>query len=176
MMVFSREHYISFAHMPLDLFGELEQISKELIAELSESVATPIVFEHGPMSDEASGGACTDHAHLHFVPVGRVDLKPVIDERLRVHLGPDCEARPLAGLEQLRTEAEREVPYIMYQDQDDTRWIYDVEDELPCQFLRRTVGEALGVGGEWDWVGCPRKEVFNETMELFDAEPVFELD
>ncbi|MEW1735601.1 HIT domain-containing protein [Nocardia beijingensis] len=154
-MILTREHYLSFAHVPEELAHRVEKVT----ADLSERIGrfgSVILFEHGPMSEGALGGACTDHAHLHCLPIGDADIKARIDERLT--------GRRITSLADLSEQLQRNQAYVFYRSQRGESWVYDVTVDLPCQFLRRITAEAVGNAEQWDWMVCPRPEVVHQTL------------
>ena len=75
LLLVSKDHHISFSHIPINLIHETEVIKQNLRNIMNHSYCTPVFFEHGPMSScEAGGGCCYIHAHLHIIPV-EVDVK-----------------------------------------------------------------------------------------------------
>jgi len=154
-MILTREHYLSFAHVPPALLAHAEKIAEDLCQRVV-GIDTPILFEHGPMGESSTGGACTDHAHLHCLPMGEADIKPTIDKRLQ--------GRRIDSLTELVDQYERDQAYIYYRSQAGESWVYDVTVDLPCQFLRRVCADALGIETEWDWLVCPRTDVLTDTL------------
>lgn len=154
-MVLTRAHYLSFAHVPEALAHRAERVAGHLSERIGRYGAV-ILFEHGPMSENALGGACTDHAHLHCLPIGDVDIRPRIEERLA--------GRRIESLTELAQQAERGQPYVFYRSQHGESWVYDVTVDLPCQFLRRVAADAVGSGTDWDWLVCPRPELVHRTL------------
>ncbi|EME57653.1 HIT family protein [Amycolatopsis decaplanina] len=156
VMVLTREHYLSYAHVPRGLAERAEALAETVCRRIS-GLGTPIMFEHGPMSEGATGGACTDHAHLHCVPMGEVDLKAGIDERLT--------GRRISSLVELADQRRRRQPYIYYRSGSGVSWLYDVDVDLPCQFLRRLANAALGDHEEWDWLTFPKLDLVYATLD-----------
>lgn len=155
-MVLTREHYLSFAHVPRDLAQHAESVAIALSSKLATRFGPVIWFEHGPMSESATGGACTSHAHLHCVPVGDVDISVSIEKHLV--------GRRIDSIAALSQQAGRDQAYIYYRSQHGEHWAYDVTDPLPCQFLRRITASALGNDADWDWMVCPQPDVVHETL------------
>ena len=69
LLLVSKKHFLSFAHMPIVMLAEAEGIMKKLFAVFSKMACKPVFFEHGPMSTNERGACCSDHAHLHSVAV-----------------------------------------------------------------------------------------------------------
>ncbi|RJQ81688.1 HIT family protein [Amycolatopsis panacis] len=155
-MVLTREHYLSFAQLPLPLLERAEKVAKTLCQQLS-SLGSPIMFEHGAMSESATGGACTDHAHLHCLPLEDIDIKEQLDERLT--------PRRIDSLLDLVEQRERGQPYIYYRNQQGESWVYDVTTDLPCQFVRRAISSSLNADSEWDWLVHPRPQLVRATLD-----------
>lgn len=156
-MVLTREHFLSFAHVPAELALYAEDVARELSDKLAAQFGGGVIwFEHGPMSESATGGACTSHAHLHCVPVGEIDISAQIDQRLS--------ARPIDSFTALADQVVRDQAYLYYRSQRGEQRVYDVTTPLPCQFLRRITAAALGNDDAWDWMGCPRPELVLQTV------------
>lgn len=73
LLIVSKQHYLSFGHIPAQCFREFMNLKEETRQVLSEVYTSPIFFEHGPISESKRGGCCVEHAHLHVVPA-RIDL------------------------------------------------------------------------------------------------------
>src|SRR5689334_22834020 len=74
ILLLTKEHFHSMAHLPPSYYEELETIYHYIVFILSKLYTRPIIFEHGPMPQKKTlvcegGGACMDHAHLHFFPL-----------------------------------------------------------------------------------------------------------
>src|SRR5262245_46919637 len=69
LLLLTRAHIPSFAHLPPESFPRLEQllqaIQKVFVARWGVS---PLIFEHGSAADETKGRCCVDHAHLNIFP------------------------------------------------------------------------------------------------------------
>lgn len=161
VLVVTKEHYLSYAHTPAHVMREAEELLDQLRGEAGRD-GKVIVFEHGPMSNSATAGGCTDHAHLHLVPVPeRRDLVPGIAKRLAV-------GRRVSGLTALAAQFDAEVPYIYYDGGENECWCFDASTDLPCQFMRRLVAASVGTD-EWDWHIFPRLDVLEETRRIYSA-------
>lgn len=159
VMVVPREHVLSFGHLPLGLERELD----ELVASVEEWQARTyerptILFEHGPATFTERGGSCTDHAHLHVVPVpDHVDLAPVLHR--------DFEVRRVEGLLPGVTGHIRagRGPYLFLRHHDGNAYICDAP-KAKSQHLRRELASQLGIGDEWDWSLFPGDEHMAATI------------
>lgn len=152
-----------------DKFGRWSEL-RELVAELAVwlsdrlGVSEHIVFEqgsHNPVADLCS----TSHAHLHVVPVsqpGRLELA----ERLR----RDFAAVKLQDLGRRCSEVGDFVTAAwvdrngMGED-----WSFSGSSELPPQYMRKLIGETLGLQG-WDWKRDPRSATYRRTSKLFSGQ------
>jgi len=100
-----------------------------------------IMFEHGMASEDSDGGCGIVHAHLHVVLVSPdVRVPPLPDA-----CGAQWHVLPASGWAGcLPTGAD----YLLVADGDEAYLATGVRD-VPSQYLRRWLGDALEV--EWDW-------------------------
>jgi hypothetical protein len=102
----------------------------------------PFLFEHGPGEGRPSG-CCVNHAHLHFVPT-EAPVALWLDTLI------EGDFRPGRGrmLDSLSTVGSS---YLYFQSQDGSDFIVDrLETPVPSQFMRRAVGNYLGIP-DWNW-------------------------
>jgi hypothetical protein len=81
---------------------------------------------------------------------------------------PDVDAvltgRRMNFLADLAEQEERSQHYLFCRDQAGAAYVYDVDRDLPCQFLRRAASRAWDIGDESGWVVFPRLDVFTRTL------------
>lgn len=167
VLIVPKEHVLSFGHLDADHDAELTGLLDDLGGYLHEQFGEPITaFEHGAESFRNRGGSCTDHAHMHVMPMGRrIDL-----------LGPlanDFEVRRAAEfLPALRDQVKtRRRPYLWLRGGDGSMWICDAPNAL-SQYIRRIIVDQLGRSGEWDWAVFTGVEHLRATIERFRAVPM----
>jgi diadenosine tetraphosphate (Ap4A) HIT family hydrolase len=145
LLLLTRRHFLSFAHLPCPLYARLERLLAAVSRELTARYGTaPLVFEHGPAPERSKGKCCVDHAHLNIFPA-RVSVHPHL--RQRMHL-------PLARLEDLSRLRLAEFGYLLVQENDGSRRVYDAQ-LVPTQWVRRIVTAQLGIPERWHWRDYP---------------------
>jgi XTP/dITP diphosphohydrolase len=141
LLLLSREHVLSFAHLPPDRFDHLERLVQAIQRVVVECWGVaPLVFEHGPAPDAGKGVCCVDHAHLNIFPA-RVGVYPHLAARMNFPLGSLCELAKLRRAE---------FGYLFVQENDGTRRAYDGRN-VPTQLVRRIITTQLGQPERWHW-------------------------
>jgi diadenosine tetraphosphate (Ap4A) HIT family hydrolase len=166
LLIVTKKHYLSMGHLPESMYQELSDLSLEIRKVLTDRFYAPVFFEHGPISQTKTGGACVDHAHMHAVPAPldlRADLKKYFQERR------------IDALIELQDQIRREMAYIFYEDTHGNKYVYDVDETLPCQFMRRLIASKLGLGNRWDWRLYPAKQELLDTLRLLASWSGFEV-
>jgi inosine/xanthosine triphosphate pyrophosphatase family protein/diadenosine tetraphosphate (Ap4A) HIT family hydrolase len=160
LLLLSRDHIPSFAHLKPELFPRLER----LLSVLSEALRTrwgvsPLVFEHGTASDLTKGGCCVDHAHFNIFPA-QVSVQPHLAERMSMPV------RTLEGLTKLRRA---EFGYLFIQENDGQRRAYDGH-LVPTQLVRRIITKDLGFPERWHWRDYPGYEELLSTYHMLTGQ------
>jgi inosine/xanthosine triphosphate pyrophosphatase family protein/diadenosine tetraphosphate (Ap4A) HIT family hydrolase len=142
LLITTREHYLSMAHLPDRLYDELDR----LMAETSEILQShygcdPLFFEHAPVSSGEKGTCCVDHAHLNVFPV-----QVEVHDRLKNKF-PFVE---IGGMRQLSLMPQRNHAYLFLQTNAGTRFVYD-SCIVPSQYIRKIITEELGMPERWHW-------------------------
>jgi diadenosine tetraphosphate (Ap4A) HIT family hydrolase len=162
VMIVPRDHVLSFGHLPPALGPELEGLLGRVEEWQARTYSLPtIVFEHGPATFTERGGSCTDHAHLHVVPVPEdVDLVPVMRR--------DFDVRRVDGLLPGATEHIRagRGPYLYLRHHDGRSYLCDAP-KAKAQHLRRELASQLGIGDQWDWSLFPGDDHMVATIRDF---------
>jgi ATP adenylyltransferase len=141
LLLLTREHILSLAHLPPAKFGHLERLLKAIERALVKCWGVaPLVFEHGPAPDWSKGVCCVDHAHLNIFPT-RVQVHPRLAGRIHF---------PLSSLSEMAKLGRAEFGYLFIQENDGTRRAYDGR-EVPTQLVRRIITEQLGLPERWHW-------------------------
>lgn len=167
LLVLSKDHYPSIAHVPLTLYEELSLVYLRAKRVLSRCYSAPFIFEHGPMPEKephgellCSGGACVEHAHLHFIPL------PVSSDPIVFRLKEELPWRPISQLVDIRIQAKRRMPYFFVETENGERYIFDAPI-APSQYLRRLVAVLIGKPKRWNWRQYPGAErVINTVSRL----------
>jgi inosine/xanthosine triphosphate pyrophosphatase family protein/diadenosine tetraphosphate (Ap4A) HIT family hydrolase len=141
LLLLTREHLLSFAHLPAPLFERLERLVEAIRQALvSRYGVSPLFFEHGPAPDWSKGACCVDHAHFNIFPAA-VSVQPHLAERMSFPLPS------LAGLARLQRS---EFGYLFIQENDGSRRVYDGH-LVPTQLVRRIITSAIGCPERWHW-------------------------
>jgi len=147
LLVNTKEHLVSLSQLPdLEHFDELDEIKQTIKRVFQENYGTlPLFFEHGH-GDEARGCACTDHAHLHCVP-----LKQDIRQEVLKYFKEDQILHPDYSFLEQKSRHPGE-PYIYYEDKDCNRFIATLTPPYPpTQFMRQVIAISLNKPDKWDW-------------------------
>jgi diadenosine tetraphosphate (Ap4A) HIT family hydrolase len=150
-LIVSKEHLLSFAHLPECLFPELESFRENVLDKLHQICRHPIsIMEHGAINRCQRGGACIDHAHLHLMPLA-ADLHPILSKRFS--LGE------LESISDLGRFKDAQIPYLYYQREGLRGYGVKLAQDVPSQVLRRIACQSLGEPGLWDWRVKPLRDV-----------------
>ena len=145
LLLLSRKHLLSFAHLPAPLFEHLERLMQAIGRVLLRRYGVPpLFFEHGPAPEWSKGVCCVDHAHINIFPAA-VRLHPHLAERMNFPLPS------LAGLARLQRS---EFGYLFIQENDGSRRVYDGQ-LVPTQLVRRIITSAIGCPERWHWRDFP---------------------
>jgi hypothetical protein len=156
LLVLTREHILSLAHLRPELFARLERLLEAIRQALADRWGVPpLIFEHGPAPDRGKGVCCVDHAHLNIFPAP-VHVHPRLLPRL--HL-------PLASLAELPRLRRAEFGYLLVRENDGTLRAYDGQG-VPTQLVRRIVAAGIGMPQRWHWRDYPG---YDELIETYHA-------
>lgn len=160
LLIVPKAHILSFGHSPDDHDNELEEILSDLVEwHSSQYGMKTIIFEHGPVSFTKRGGSCTDHAHMHVVPVPEsIDLLGVMYR--------DFPAQRVNSLANLRNQVKKDTPYLFLRHHDGSLHVCDAPN-AKSQHLRRDLVRQLELGEVWDWAVYPGAEHIRATIEHF---------
>lgn len=141
LLLLSREHILSFAHLPPAQFDHLERLLQAIQQALVKRWGrATLVFEHGPAPDWSKGVCCVDHAHLNIFPAP-VHVHPHLAGRMNLSL---------ASLSELANLRRADFGYLFVQENDGARRAYDGRD-VPTQLVRRIITAQLGLAERWHW-------------------------
>jgi inosine/xanthosine triphosphate pyrophosphatase family protein/diadenosine tetraphosphate (Ap4A) HIT family hydrolase len=145
LLLLTRAHIPSFAHLPSEWFPRLEQLL-QAIQKLSVSHwgGAPVIFEHGSAVDQTKGRCCVEHAHLNIFPA-RVEVHPHLASRMHLQI---------SSLSELKRLARAEFGYLFVQENNNTRHAYDAQF-APSQLVRRIITSQLGSPERWHWRDYP---------------------
>lgn len=160
LLLLTREHILSLAHLPPSQFDHLERLLKVIQRVLVKRWGVPpLIFEHGPAPEESKGVCCVDHAHLNIFPAP-VSVHHHLAERMHFALAD------LSGLAKLRRA---EFGYLFVQENDGTRRAYDGRN-VPTQLVRRIITSQLGLPERWHWRDYLGKEELVATYRALQGQ------
>ncbi|PIN86973.1 hypothetical protein COV19_02155 [Candidatus Woesearchaeota archaeon CG10_big_fil_rev_8_21_14_0_10_44_13] len=145
LLIASKKHYIGIGEVPSGFYPELEEVQKTVKNVLTENYSAPLFFEHGPTSETRKGGCCIEHAHMHAVPV-RIDILDDIKQHF--------ECRRISSLSELKENYARGMSYLFLETGSGERYVFDVPEVFPSQYIRQLIAVKLGKPERWDWRTC----------------------
>lgn len=154
VLIVSNEHVPSMASLSPKCRSELLELTKSWRERLGAHFGNEIVvFEHGSLSDESTGGACIVHAHWQLVPLPRgVAVPPKGFTRYT----------DLSVIDRLSGKD--------YQLLENGSGVYvspDSRTERGHQFWRRTLLAAVDRPAEWDYLAYPNIPAMDATLDVF---------
>ncbi len=155
LLVCSKEHFIGIGHFPIKLLNELEQVQTRVKKALVKNYTKPIFFEHGPVTSNKKGGCCIEHAHLHAVPVD-IDILDEITKNFK--------AKKIKGFRALIKQVKKSTPYFYYENRQEEKYLFELFEPVPSQYLRRLIALKIGAKEKWNWMWHPGIEEFNLTL------------
>jgi diadenosine tetraphosphate (Ap4A) HIT family hydrolase len=167
VFIIPKEHVLSFGYLDEAHDEELARLLDTLSGHLEKTFGRPIIaFEHGAESFRNRGGSCTDHAHMHVMPIDpQIDLVGPLSEEFEVRQATEL-------LPAIRDQVqERRQPYLWLRTTDGLMWICDAPHAL-AQHIRRIIVDRLGRPGEWDWAVFSGVEHMRATVRSFRESPM----
>jgi diadenosine tetraphosphate (Ap4A) HIT family hydrolase len=166
-LIIPKEHFLSFAYLPENLFPELEVFRDNVLDKLNRICRDPItIMEHGAINRCQRGGACIDHAHLHVMPLA-ADLYPFLRKRFSFS--------ELGSMSEVRRFKDAQAPYLYYQRGRLRNHGVQLSQDVPSQMLRQIACQALGTPELWDWREKPLRGLLlqfkNEYKRLAATAP-----
>lgn len=153
LLIVSRKHYMCIGQMPksgiYDLSLQIEMLKKQIEKYYHKKV---VLFEHGSNSCSNKIGGCIAHAHLHMVPCDRQ-----INEYIQKY---GLNSHRISSLEDLCAFAEYDVPYLFWEDIDESKYVIN-DEVIPSQFFRKILASVYGMADKWDW----RQNHYIENIE-----------
>ncbi len=156
LLIATKKHYIGMAEVPKILYPELEKVQEKVRKVLTENYSSPLFFEHGAVSEFKRGGCCIEHAHLHSVPV-ELDIL----EDLAKHF----KCSQISSFSELKIQSETQTPYFFLQDNSGRRYLFQVPEVVPSQYIRQIIAKKLNCGEKWDWRSYLGLEELKKTLE-----------
>jgi diadenosine tetraphosphate (Ap4A) HIT family hydrolase len=154
LLVATREHLLSMAHLPPEYYPELERLMEEVATVVQQHYGRrPVFFEHAPISAGVKGTCCVDHAHLNVFPVD-VDIHRHLEK---------FPHRTIGRMSELVSFWHRGVPYLFLETGDGRRYAYE-PGIVPSQYVRRIITHELGMSDRWHWRDYLGLEELKRTM------------
>ena len=158
LLIATKKHYIGLGEIPKELVPELEEVKNKVKEVLSKFYTIPIFFEHGPVSQNKKGGCCIEHAHLHSVPIN-VDILDNIKKNFK--------SIKIDNFLSLNKQFKKRIPYFYYENQMGERYLFELFDVIPSQYLRQLVAIKTNSKDKWDWrIYFGLKEMRNTVLKL----------
>ncbi len=160
LLICSKEHYLSCSEIPQGQFLEFLDVKERVRTMLAQNYTDPIFFEHGCASQDRDkrAGCCVEHAHMHSVPAN-VDLVDAIEKNFK--------GRKIGALSEIKELYMKAIPYFYYENQKGQKYIFELHERAPSQYLRQVLAVKLGLPERWDWRTCPcRDDVSKAYMKL----------
>jgi hypothetical protein len=119
---------------------------------VASAFCEPLLFEHGVIGPSL-GGCGIYHAHLHVIPMPRID--PIVSVLQRSHRFRDVSS--MSALFDVQAEA------YLYTEHASTGCRVATPDYLPSQYVRKIIAECLNLP-EWDWRRCGWEDKLTSTL------------
>lgn len=148
LLAVTRTHVESFAQLDPEVLATAWDWIQKRVDQLSFAYGSYLLFEHGSGGTQPSGG-CVSHAHLHLIP-GVREQEEVLIEALH--------AQPM-DLTELSSFANNNYALIQ-----GAGMHIATDTDLPSQWIRRRVAEALGTPENYDWALFPGEENLKKTL------------
>ena len=161
LLIASKKHYTGMGKIPAELYPELEIVQKKIRSILSKNYGTPLFFEHGPATKSKKVGCCIDHAHIHAVPI-----QACIFKELAKHF-PYKKIKDYAAL---KLQANKEKPYFFLETNAKERFLFDVPNNVPSQYIRQVLAYKIGKPEKWDWKTNPGLDEIKSTIEKLNGQ------
>jgi diadenosine tetraphosphate (Ap4A) HIT family hydrolase len=163
-LIVSQEHVRSFSEMSDAELGQVEQLKEDIGARLRRLYHQPVViFEHGcGQGPGLRGGSCIDHAHLHVLPLS-VSLESELQSRFRF--------TRISKLADLATRGGTAGPYLYLETGSGERFTFELDSQVPSQFMRRLICRTLNQPDLWDWRIHPFRERITSFTAVFATIP-----
>ena len=165
LLICSKEHYLSCSEIPQEQFSEFLNVKEKVRRMLAQSYTNPIFFEHGCISQDRNkkAGCCVEHAHMHSVPAN-VDLLDAVERNFK--------GRKIENIFEIKELHKRAIPYFYYENSEGEKYIFELNERAPSQYLRQVLAVKLGVPEKWDWRTCPcRDDVLKTYARLKSITP-----
>ena len=145
LLIASKKHFLGMGQIPKRQYSELNFICKKVRNILTEEYTSPLFFEHGVISEVKKGGCCITHAHFHAIPV-KIDIL----HELVNHF----EYQRIKSLDSLKKQFDKGIPYFFYESNYGERYLFEIPEIVPSQYIRKVIAVKIGKPERWDWKSC----------------------
>jgi diadenosine tetraphosphate (Ap4A) HIT family hydrolase len=153
LLIVPEEHKFSCAELSEDALRRLQLVKEDVAHVLNQAYGPCIFFEHGACASQSLAGGCIDHVHIHALPTEAPVLE-ITEKRLAFE--------QVAGPLDLKRWQGK--PYLAIEDQAGKLFVAEGSN-LPGQFLRRVVDEAIDGEGDWDYMAFPHFDRIRATID-----------
>jgi ATP adenylyltransferase len=160
LLVLPKEHVLSFGAVATDRLAVLMADVYRIAEHWQDSFGPLTWFEHGPTEDRSSVGCGVDHAHLHLVPAGQLDLLAGARE-----LFPYLAFREVSGPEAASIPVALGHSYLYLRTENGRSWLAASQD-IPSQAFRRVIAHQQGRPDQYDWKAFQRLDAVEATLKL----------
>jgi len=162
LLIAPKQHCTGIGGIPSERYIELEQIKRKVREVLTKHYQKPIFFEHGCVEERKRAGCCVDHAHLHCVPVPEgIDLLKDITKHFA--------KKEIQNYSELKKQFKKKIPYLFYENQDGKKYLFELQEPIPSQWLRQILAVKLGISEKWDWRQYPELETLGQTVKRLNG-------
>ena len=141
LLIVPKKHFISMRYVPIELYPELKTVYQRVRAILAENYRSPLFFEHGPISQTKRGGCCVEHAHFQAVPA---------DFDIFEDLAKQFKYKKIKTIDDIRKNKNGK-PYFYYESNLGEKYLFDIPDVVPSQYIRKIIANKIGKPEIWDW-------------------------
>jgi ATP adenylyltransferase len=160
LLVMPKQHALSFGAMDSDTLAALLVDIHRIAAGWHDLFGPLTWFEHGPAEARSSAGCGIDHAHLHLVPTGHLDLLAGARD-----LFAELVFTEIAGLEATADPVAAGDAYLYLRTPGGHSWLARSRD-IPSQAFRRVIAHQQGHPAEYDWMRFPHLDALETTCKL----------
>ncbi len=161
LLVIPKKHALSFGAIDAGTLAVLMADIQRIATGWSDLFGPLTWFEHGPAEARTSAGCGIDHAHMHLVPTGQLDLLTGAHELL----APKLVFSEIAGLEAAATPVAAGDSYLYLRTPDECSWLASSRD-IPSQAFRRVIAAQQGSPAEYDWKTYPHHPALAMTIKM----------
>lgn len=158
ILLVPKRHILNLARLDPQQQSALRVEALRLKSSIEPIFGPVTMFEHGPSQAGSRVGCGVDHAHMHLVPAGGLDLLVLAQASY-----PDLPWYLSAGLDTARRANAAGLPYLLIEAPDGSS-VVAASPEIPSQAVRRLIAAEQGRPDQFDWAQFPQLEAVQETL------------